>query len=99
MAERVSKIVKTVRRTLNVAPYENLDVSVTFEEDITWEDLKERQEKSRNMTKLLLRDYNKTLRDVCVDMGIAVKGTNADGVQSVDLGEEQEVSEKTFDGV
>jgi len=99
MAERVSKITKTVRRTLNVAPYENLDVSVSFEEEVTWENLKERQEKSNNMTKLLLKDYNKTLRDVCQNMGVQVKGTNAESVESVNVGEKQEVSEKEFDGV
>ncbi len=99
MAERVSKITKTVRRTLNVAPYENVDVSVSFEEEVTWENLKERQEKSNNMTKLLLKDYNKTLRDVCQNMGVKIKGTNADKVESVNLDEKQEVSEKEFDGV
>ena len=78
MAEekRISCISKSICRKFNTDKYENLDISVSFEENIEWSDLKERNKKSENITKLLLADYEKTKDQVFEELGLKnVKAT------------------------
>ena len=62
--KRVSKIVKSISRKYNVAKYENLVIHVSYEEEVEWTDLKDRQAKSKNLTKLLTMDFEQTKKDV-----------------------------------
>jgi len=62
--KRVSKIVKSISRKYNVAKYENLVINVSYEEEVEWTDLKDRQAKSKNLTKLLTMDFEQTKKDV-----------------------------------
>jgi len=61
---RKSKIVKSISRKYNVAKYENLVIHVSYEEEIEWKDLTERQKKSKDVTKLLAMDFEQTKKDV-----------------------------------
>ena len=61
---RKSKIVKSISRKYNVAKYENLVIHVSYEEEVEWADLKDRQAKSKNLTKLLTMDFEQTKKDV-----------------------------------
>lgn len=57
---RVSRITKTIKRTYNVAQYESLEVAVSFDEEVTWSDIEERDKKTNNLTKLLICDLYET---------------------------------------
>ena len=71
--KRTSKITKSVSRKFNVAKYENLVIHVSYEEDIEWADLKERQKKSGDVTKLLLSDFEQTKKEVFEELGLEEK--------------------------
>lgn len=73
VAKRVSKVTKSISRKFNVAKYENLVVNVSYDENIEWADLKERQKKSEDITKLLLIDFGQTTKDVFKELGIEEK--------------------------
>ena len=62
--KRKSVIQKSIKRIYNVAQYESLELIVHYEEEIEWENTKERQIKSDNISKLLLNDFKKTRLDV-----------------------------------
>ena len=76
VTEKVKKSViqKTIRRTFNVAPFENLDVSVSFQEEIEWANMGERRKKSEAVTRALLLDFQQTARTTFQGMGLAYKG-------------------------
>lgn len=62
---RKSRIQKTITQkfTTNVR-FEMLDITVSYDEEIEWKDLKERAQKSKNIHKLLLKDFEETRDDV-----------------------------------
>ena len=60
---RHSRVRKTIRRIYNIAQYESLEVEVSFDEDIAWSNLEERDNKTKNLTKLLICDLYETSLD------------------------------------
>ena len=70
---RKSKIVKSISRKFNIAKYENLVINVSYEEEVEWSDLKERQDKSKNLTKLLTMDFEQTKKDVFEELKMSEK--------------------------
>ena len=70
---RKSIIHKTITRKLSTAKFESLDLTVEFEEEVEWNSIKERQEKSDKITKLLLVDYTKTRNAVLDVLGLTEK--------------------------
>jgi len=71
--ERLSKISKSISRKFNVAKYENLVIHVSYEEEVEWGDLKTRQKKSEDVTKLLLIDFEQTKKEVFEELGLEEK--------------------------
>mgnify|MGYP001085891919 CR=1 FL=1 len=61
-SERKSIITKRIGRKIQTALYENLVIECEFTEEITWQDMTERQEKSEKITKLLILDFQRTLQ-------------------------------------
>ena len=59
--KRKSIIKKGVRRELNTSKFFMLHVFCEYEEEVDWESIEERQDKSDKITKLLLLDFEKTL--------------------------------------
>ena len=70
---RKSKIVKSIKRIYNVAQYESLELFVSYEDDIEWETLEERQKKSKALGDLLMNDFTKTREDVFVELNESEK--------------------------
>jgi len=68
---RVGRIRKSIERIYNVAPYESLKVVVGIDEEIEWSTLAERQKKTKNWTKLLVKDFNETVEDVFKDQDVS----------------------------
>ena len=71
--KRFSKISKSISRKFNVAKYENLVIHVSYEEEVEWGDLKTRQKKSEDVTKLLLIDFEQTKKEVFAELGLEEK--------------------------
>lgn len=77
-----TKITKGIVRKIQTKQFENVDISVSVEEEIEWENDKQRQEKIDLLTKKLLDDFKSTYNEVCntleVDRCIGVISTDAD---------------------
>ena len=71
--KRKSKISKSVRRIYNVAQYESLELVINYEEEIDWDTIKERQQKSKNITSLLLDDFKNTRKEVFEELNESEK--------------------------
>ena len=81
---RKSRITKKISRTffnksIKIPKYENVMVEVSFDEEVEWNDLKERKRKSDNITKLLKEDFNQTTKTLFAKLMYA---KNEDAVQS-----------------
>jgi hypothetical protein len=102
--KRKSKIAKSISRKMQTTTYENVQVFVSFEEEIEWGSLEERTKKSEGITKLLIRDFNKTLSDVWKNIA-ADGGTNVSVHNAVETSSEQPHSSgnpediKQYDGL
>jgi thymidylate kinase len=70
---RTSKISKRISRTFKIGDYKSLVVDINFEEDVTWKDMNERNKKSENITKLLLKDFQNTTNEVFKELGVSEK--------------------------
>ena len=70
---RKSHIRKTITRKLSTAKFESLDLTVEFEEEVEWNTIQERQEKSDKITKLLLNDFKQTRNAVLDALGLTEK--------------------------
>jgi hypothetical protein len=73
---RISKIEKRIERKFNTAKYETLVVSVSFQEEVEWDGLKQRRQKSDNITQQLLADFNKTKATVFKELGLEEKNAH-----------------------
>lgn len=71
--KRTSKITKSIKRLYNVAQYESLEIAVNYEDVIEWETPQERQTKSANISKLLLKDFEDTRNQVFVELNVSEK--------------------------
>ena len=70
---RTTKVKKEISRTIWTAKYEGLTIGVSFEEEITWADIVERQTKLDNITKHLTNELVRTLNDACTELGLEDK--------------------------
>jgi hypothetical protein len=68
--KRKSIIKKRMSRTFNIGDYNSLVVDVSFEDEVEWETLEERNKKSENMTKLLLLDLSSSSKYAFARLGI-----------------------------
>ncbi len=68
--KRLSRIQKSVRRTFNLGNYQSLEIVTSYDEDVEWLDLKERDAKTANLTKLLTKDFLKTTEDVFKELNL-----------------------------
>lgn len=64
MAKRKSIIRKKIGRKIQTKQYESLEVYVDIEEEIEWENLKERSEKTKSVTLILQKDFKETMLTV-----------------------------------
>ena len=75
-----SKIRKSIIRKIRTADFEQLDVIVDIEEEIEWENLEQRKEKTQKITKMLIDDlkytYNEVCKEIKVDRCIGTVKTN-----------------------
>jgi hypothetical protein len=70
---RISKISKRISRTFRIGEFKSLVIDVNFEEEVSWKDMKERNTKSGNITKLLLKDFQNTTNEVFEELGVGEK--------------------------
>ena len=61
MAKKKSIIKKSISRKLSTAQYETLDITVEATEEIEWETVEERMNKTNNITSVVLVDFQNTL--------------------------------------
>ena len=74
--KRKSIIKKKIGRKIQTKIYESLDVNVEIEEEIEWSDLKERQQKTDGISKILIKDYKETMTQVLKDLKLSqIKAT------------------------
>lgn len=71
--KRNTKVIKSVERNIWTAKYEGLRVNVSFEEDVEWSDLNERQDKLDAITKHLNNELIRTLNAACDELGVVEK--------------------------
>ena len=72
---RETDIRLSIRRVYNVGAYESLEVSVESTDRIQWNNLKERQAKTENLTKLLVKKFAESKK--IVFNGLAAVEKNA----------------------
>jgi hypothetical protein len=73
ISERNTKVIKGIERTLNTGKYESIRISVSFEEEIVWTTLDERQKKIDAISKHVINDFQKTKSEVCQSLGLEEK--------------------------
>jgi len=71
--ERVSRIKKTIKRTVLTAAFENVIIENSIEEDITWTTFEERKEKVDNWTDVLIDDFRDTYEEIMSELGLTEK--------------------------
>jgi len=69
--KRKSRIRKKIGRKIQTKEYESLDVSVEIEEEIEWENLEERHEKTNGVSRILIKDYKNTMTQVLKDLQLS----------------------------
>jgi len=67
---RKSRIRKSICRTIQTAKFESLVVEVSFDEDVEWTNTQERQRKSENIMKLLLKDFENSMQMAKEQLGL-----------------------------
>lgn len=87
---RISQISKSIRRVYNVAKYESLEVTVSFQETVEWNTLEERQKKSDNITVLLMKDFDQTREKIFNEMAVSEQKTHKSNAIKQDIGESVE---------
>jgi len=78
--EKVPKksiITKKIARKIHTATFENLVIECEFTEEITWDDLQERKNKSEKMNKLLILDFQRTLQQAMNELSLYHKPATA----------------------
>jgi hypothetical protein len=79
--KRKSVLTKSIRRTFNLGNFQSLEISLSTQEEVEWTDIKEREEKSSKVTKILLKDFEKTKDEVFVQLGLSEAVTVTDNLQ------------------
>lgn len=70
---RTTKVTVGIKRSLNTAQYENLEVLMHLEDDITWSTAEERTRKVGKLVESLDAQFVITQKQVLSDLGIAEK--------------------------
>lgn len=70
---RTSVVKKTIKRTIQTAPYESLTIEDGFEETVEWSTLAERTKKLENWNKLLLESFKLTYNKIIEELGVTEK--------------------------
>ncbi len=70
---RKSTITVHVKRSLNTAQYENLEIALSSTDEISWSTLDERAKKVDKLVTLLNQRYDATQKSVLNDLGITPK--------------------------
>jgi hypothetical protein len=70
---------KSISRKLSTAQYETLDVTVEIEEEIEWNNVEERTEKTNNVTKVLILDFKNTIAQSLKHMKLSKKLASVTG--------------------
>lgn len=83
---RKSKITKVVTRKFTTGvQFEMVDITVGFEEEISWKTQEERDIKSKAITKKLINDFNETKNEVFNGMKIVNSAVNNGKKEEFDL--------------
>lgn len=56
-APRETEVCLGIRRVYNVGSYESLEIKVETTDKITWNTIKEREQKTENLTKILVKKF------------------------------------------
>lgn len=72
-APRRSVISRGIKRTLQTAQFESLVIEIGFEEEIEWNDLKERQKKIDNWNTVLLHEFKQSSERILKELGLTHK--------------------------
>lgn len=67
---KTSKIYKSIGRKIQTAKFENLEIHVASEEEITWSNPEERLKKSEAHTRLLLKEFSIAMQKAMQEMGV-----------------------------
>ena len=57
-----SIIKKRISRKIQTQTYENLEIHCEFEEEVEWDTIAERREKSQKISNLLMLDFKQTMK-------------------------------------
>tara|TARA_Y100000034_G_C6782425_1_gene349824 strand:- start:460 stop:738 length:279 start_codon:yes stop_codon:yes gene_type:complete len=80
--EKTSKITKTITRLIPTAPYANLTVSVSSEEEITWTTVEERIEKTKKHAALLCKEALVTIEKAMKELDCGQKNASTNQSKS-----------------
>jgi len=65
---RKTLVVKTITRKYNLGNFESIDISISHNQEIEWKDQEERSKKSDALTKLLIKDFEKSRDTIFFDL-------------------------------
>lgn len=80
--KRKTVITKAISRKIQTAKYENIQISVSVEEEIDWANLDEKNKKHQAVTKVLLNDYKQTEKDVLKELDLMNKPASVGGIKN-----------------
>ncbi|MFW6015242.1 MAG: hypothetical protein ACOCRK_02245 [bacterium] len=74
--KRKSKIRKSISRLISTGEFENVHITVDIEEEIEWQNVNERMEKTQNINKILVTDMINTIKTTLKDLKLNKKISN-----------------------
>ena len=74
---KTSKISKTISRKVQTAKFENLEIRVSSEEEITWSTPQERLKKTESHAKLLCKEFLITMEKSLQELGLETQPASA----------------------
>lgn len=80
--KRKTVITKAISRKIQTAKYENIQISVSVQEEIDWDNLDEKTKKHQAVTKVLLNDYKQTEKDVLKELNLMNKPASVGGIKN-----------------
>lgn len=88
-----SIVKKSIFRKIQTAKFEQVDVNIEIEEEIEWEDVKDRMKKTNQITQVLLLDFiqtfNKVVGELRIDRQLATGTRPGDKEKNTDSSAEQ----------
>lgn len=71
--KRISRVRKTISRTVQTAPYESLVIEDGIDEAVEWSSLAEYDKKNKNWETILIQRYKGFYDKVCTELGLSHK--------------------------